>query len=1614
MKTTQLSARDELTRIIELARGDKSRYHLERRGWTGQGASDTAEELYKAATYKPGYDGKIKPISAREKEIADLAKTENIITKPQAAKDLAQQRASVREHREYLKNQRFIEADVVTNKTGVHNDLHETLQKDWETGQRKLKEAKTPEEAQQVARRTREIQEKRIQDAKLSAKQNPKAVAKSSRLAGMSRREAEGAKSRAEFIHSSAKGLREQTSKDLISDIHRGRRIERNIARSIVPKEAQRGAWRTSEVMQRAREILPAVENNAVSEAHSRIEKRLGAFQTSATKRVGRQMQGSAAGLSAGEIRAAKPDLLAGITGNSSITATTSPGKRQRWVYIDGLGKDKLSKRGKIVARDRTAKIGGKSSDILEALNAASQKIDRQYQSGQFDADSWRAKRKTLGAPAERAAHQIAEMHPDKRAAAVKRLQANVNRGRQAASEQSAWLDRREQASRRRYDQLSGNARVADLEKLEKDWTRADSKKQKKIAKKIELRHEQISTSADYKRRTVDRILGADGIDGNAARSPKGLENPLAAQKPRTWASGKAPRRKFPKFGEPLGTMKKIVKRAQANIPQTDGMLGRLPGTIIKETKQLGRNVWGTPYGKTAIIGGGIMAAGAAAGQIWKRKKDRETQLSSRQVLIELAKGRVSRSFADLPPGESFAMNDEAFQKWKEQQRVEAADEAPTSKTQKRQKRQKRQKPQKIKRSINSNPPRENFMKALIAVSNESHKKGLDYQVGAADRVAHPNMAEKWSFQKGFTPIKKTRPGGAGDPRTVLRVGFPFHEAEIVRPTPSEKTGRYKLEIQEARNVAARRIKLHRAHQRGYQRGLGERQVQDQRLRDLRQQRRRLTYGIEVLKDEKANQKRAAKSKQEKLRTAFEKEKGILKAKGSRNMKIAAGAALAGGLGIGTIGGLLVRRKEKEHQFTAGVAAESLIHAFSKKDKKKGMNPYVMATLSGGASGAVLGALPILTRGTPLRTVGKSMLASGLISGGIVGGGAKIGSKIIGEPRENEGSAFTRRAAMGGVMVGGATGLAGGILLKSRGLRKLAVGLRRRYPKSKAAAFPQRALSSMHRGLNSSARTFSPAEAIRKAGPIGAAAMGAGAGGVYGLYQGLDEGQQVDSILNIRKDLKMSSRGHAIEFQKGGDNRQIVVKHRYQNQIDDAEWARKEKNFMRSGIVGGGLGLLLRKKLPLSTSGSVLSGIGAGIGAQGVVQMLNPKDEYKDKSVRAKKVESLPWKAGIGAGLGMVGYGIIKKRMRPIKFSSRKNTIQFNIADELLTSTAHAHVEQARRQAKTRGILKEISAEKRRAGMLRRTYDRTKALISDTKLKLSGKKKYDARGRERKNEWDKSWVRNVAITGGLGLALWKTRKPFKAMTKEAEILRNHGQRGVGMPGLWNAARAFVIKDPNAPVSKTILQRTQGGVFEPIGRMVESTKGAFREGGKIMSDKATRMADRLERLRTGQQNINRAHVKQARRRKKSTPKEGVVIPMDYTKRNFDMSSRNHRAGIIHLSDDLEYIPVGQHIRSRRRSKGELQKESLEQERARNQYEKRLMGGAALGTGIVGTAAWNRFSPKAREIRRLAAMNKADIYNERRKNKAFEKAVLKKHGVVQVATRAAKKVATGGRG
>ncbi len=157
------------------------------------------------------------------------------------------------------------------------------------------------------------------------------------------------------------------------------------------------------------------------------------------------------------------------------------------------------------------------------------------------------------------------------------------------------------------------------------------------------------------------------------------------------------------------------------------------------------------------------------------------------------------------------------------------------------------------------------------------------------------------------------------------------------------------------------------------------------------------------------------------------------------------------------------------------------------------------AAASGGLSGAILGGGSALISGMGLKKALRNALIGGLGSGALAGTGVGVGGALLGDPEEGEINPNTRRAALGGGLVGGAAGAGAGLAL-SKGIGKAIPAI----------------------GKHEIARFLS------KRNPALAAALGLGAGALVGGFHGGDEGMQVDFLQNERDAIEKKRRAEKL------------------------------------------------------------------------------------------------------------------------------------------------------------------------------------------------------------------------------------------------------------------------------------------------------------------------------------------------------------------------------------------------------------------------------------------------------------------------------------------------------
>ncbi len=368
--------------------------------------------------------------------------------------------------------------------------------------------------------------------------------------------------------------------------------------------------------------------------------------------------------------------------------------------------------------------------------------------------------------------------------------------------------------------------------------------------------------------------------------------------------------------------------------------------------------------------------------------------------------------------------------------------------------------------------------------------------------------------------------------------------------------------------------------------------------------------------------------------------------------------------------------------------------------EKKQLNPYVGAALSGAASGALLGGVSLLRRGTSLKSAGKAIATGAGLSAAIVGGGALVGSRIVGEPRKDEGAPFTKRAAIGGGIVGAATGLTAGVVAS----------------RTKAG---QRVM----RGL---AKQWRPAALARRGGLPVTAAIGTVAGGAVGAAQGADEGQQVDSIRNLRKDM--------------GKKTRFSIKERRTIRFDSRQ--------NRDRAIG---------------AGALTAGAGVGYAGYRVAKAAKQAEAATGNVVRAQN-KGIRILKSLKAQL--TTFPTFKRLAKRVRFSMQGRLIQLGRSDQPRWQSGKRYADPVEGYARgmtyvnADGSQWKASSPQlanslwRDAKKARVTVQRTGGLTRDALDELRGApRQKDAAGRTKKREWEKSWFQNAVTTASIAGAV---------------------------------------------------------------------------------------------------------------------------------------------------------------------------------------------------------------------------------------------------------------------
>lgn len=225
--------------------------------------------------------------------------------------------------------------------------------------------------------------------------------------------------------------------------------------------------------------------------------------------------------------------------------------------------------------------------------------------------------------------------------------------------------------------------------------------------------------------------------------------------------------------------------------------------------------------------------------------------------------------------------------------------------------------------------------------------------------------------------------------------------------------------------------------------------------------------------------------------------------------------------------------------------------------------------------------------------------------------------------------------------------------------------------------------------------------------------------------------------------------------------RTAVTQDRYRKHIYEDDQNRAESEYLRSAMAGGALGALSHRHIGGPISRTVLGGAVAGLGIQAATRhyTASTKDQFGDRSYNAKRIDRAP------AVLGGISVAGIAGKRGYEKFKAAKPVFEGAVkrgatAAEKINKVAKFFKLSNRNRAinfdwqdKWTGGKKGKINVKRRAADIRQVTKRTTGVLRDVGGVLKGEKAVDARGRPRKREWEKPWVRNALLVGGLGAAV---------------------------------------------------------------------------------------------------------------------------------------------------------------------------------------------------------------------------------------------------------------------
>ena len=294
--------------------------------------------------------------------------------------------------------------------------------------------------------------------------------------------------------------------------------------------------------------------------------------------------------------------------------------------------------------------------------------------------------------------------------------------------------------------------------------------------------------------------------------------------------------------------------------------------------------------------------------------------------------------------------------------------------------------------------------------------------------------------------------------------------------------------------------------------------------------------------------------------------------------------------------------------------------------------------------------------------------------------------------------------------------------------------------------------------------------------------------------------------------------------------RSAIAKDRYQNTVFDKDENRAGTNYSRSALAGGALSVLLRGKK--TRLGTFVAGAGAGIGAQAATRALTSasEDQFGDRSIAGKRIDRLPWQVPAAVAAGIIGKRAYKAGA--LKLGRKGKLIEFISYDPV------AVTEDDKNWRKATGQINRATQNIKRGTRL--TQDIVRA--------AKGQKNLDSRGRERKREWDKPWVRKV-LTGTIAVGtlagfhkVIKSTGPASQLGRAKEMWHNgtfHDAAREKVPGFAKAhdwVRGFKKSAPEeagaVAENSGVLGRVLNKVQKASGRTGKQPVHVVGQGGAV--------------------------------------------------------------------------------------------------------------------------------------------------------------------------------------